>query len=125
GRVGIPEAGRDARDDLAPLPLSALRLREETAAALARVVLKRIGDILDLPRAPLAARFDAALLRQLDRALGREDEPLSPRLPVAPYVAEKSFPEPIAREEDVLASVERLAARLETALISPGEGAPR
>jgi len=125
GKVGITDASRDARDDLAPLPLSALRLPEETVAALARVGLKRIGDILDLPRAPLAARFDADLLRQLDRALGREDEPLSPRLPVAPYVAEKSFPEPIAREEDVLASVERLAARLETALISRGEGARR
>src|SRR5207253_2125110 len=83
---------------------------DDTPAALARLGLKRIGDILDLPRAPLAARFGADLLRQLDRALGREDEPLTPRLPVARYIAEKSFHEPIAREEDVLASVERLAA---------------
>ena len=88
-------------------------LPHETVAALARLGLQRIGDILDLPRAPLVARFGADLLRQLDRALGREDEPLTPRLPIAPYIAEKSFPEPIAREEDVLASVERLAARLE------------
>jgi hypothetical protein len=28
--------------------------------------LKRIGDILDLPRSPLAARFGADLLRQID-----------------------------------------------------------
>src|SRR5262249_15166412 len=55
----------------------------------------------------------------------REDEPLIPRLPVARYVAEKSFHEPIAREEDVLASVERLAARLKTALAARGEGARR
>ena len=53
------------------------------------------------------------LLRQLDRALGREHEPLNPRLPVAPYVAEQRFAEPIAREEDVLGIVERLAARLQ------------
>src|SRR5262249_35813537 len=112
GKVGITDASRDARDDLAPLPLSALRLPEETVAALARVGLKRLGALLDRPRAPPAARFDPALFRQPARALGRKDEPLSPRLPVAPYVAEKSFPEPIAREEDVLASVERLAARL-------------
>jgi protein ImuB len=84
-----------------------------------------VGDILDLPRAPLTARFGADLLRQLDRALGREREPLTPRLPVAPYVAEKSFHEPIAREEDVLASVERLAARLKTALAARGDGARR
>jgi len=119
------DANRGERERLAPLPLAALRLPHETVAALARVGLKRIGDILDLPRAPLAARFGADLLRQLDRALGREDEPLTPRLPVARYVAEKSFPEPIAREEDVLASVERLAARLKTALAARGEGARR
>jgi protein ImuB len=126
GNVPIMEdATRDARERLAPLPLAALRLPDETVAALARVGLKRIGDILDLPRSPLAARFGADLLRQLDRALGREDEPLTPRLPVAPYVAEKSFHEPIAREEDVLASVERLAARLKTVLAARGDGARR
>src|SRR4029453_8412301 len=54
-----------------------------------------------------------------------DEEPLTPRLPVAPYVAEKSFHEPIAREEDVLASVERLAARLKTALAARGAGARR
>ena len=121
----MEDATRDARERLALLPLAALRLPDEIVAALARVGLKRIGDILDLPRAPLAARFGADLLRQLDRALGREDEPLTPRLPVAPYVAEKSFHEPIAREEDVLASVEQLAARLKTTLTARGDGARR
>ncbi|MET0923006.1 MAG: DNA polymerase Y family protein, partial [Xanthobacteraceae bacterium] len=57
------DASRDARECLAPLPLAALRLSDETVAALARLGLKRIGDILDLPRAPLAARFGADLLR--------------------------------------------------------------
>ncbi len=115
----------EERELLAPLPLAALRLPADTVAALARLGLKRIGDILDLPRAPLAARFGTDLLRKLDRALGREDEPLSPLLPVAPYVAERNFHEPIAREEDVLATVERLAARLETALAARGDGARR
>jgi protein ImuB len=115
----------DVRALLAPLPLKALRLPDETVAALKRVGLKQIDDILDLPRAPLAARFGNDLLRQLDRALGREHEPLTPRLPVAPYVAERSFHEPIAREEDVLATVERLAARLKIALTARGDGARR
>ncbi len=44
---------------LSPLPLAALRLDGGTVAALARVGLKRIGDIIDLPRAPL----DRALRR--------------------------------------------------------------
>jgi protein ImuB len=125
GDATTADANHGERERLAPLPLAALRLPDETVAALARVGLKRIGNILDLPRSPPAARFGADLLRQLDRALGREDEPLTPRLPVARYVAERSFHEPIAREEDVLASVERLAARLKTALAARGEGARR
>jgi protein ImuB len=108
---------------LEPLPLAALRLPEETIGTLARVGLKYIADIIDLPRAPLAARFGANLLRQLDRALGREGEPLMPRRPIAPYIAERSFHEPIAREEDVLATVERLATRLAVQLTTRGEGA--
>ena len=115
----------DERKLLAPLPLAALRLDGGTVAALARVGLKRIGDIVELPRAPLTARFGAALLRQLDRALGQEHEPLTPRLPVAPYVAEQRFAEPIAREEDVLGSVARLAGRLQVALERRGDGARR
>jgi len=118
-------AAGDEQSFLAPLPLAALRLPGEIVSALARVGLKRIGDIIELPRAPLAARFGADLLRQLDRALGRESEPLVPRLPVAPYVAEHRFAEPIAREDDVLAVTERLAARLKTLLERRGEGARR
>jgi protein ImuB len=87
--------------------------------------LKRIGDIVDLPRAPLAARFGADLLQALDRALGREREPLTPRLPVPPYFAEQPFAEPIAREEDVLAVTARLAARLRGMLERRGQGARR
>jgi protein ImuB len=121
GTATMQASGEEQK--LAPLPLAALRLPAETVAGLARVGLKRIGDIIDLPRAPLAARFGTQLLRQLDRALGHEHEPLTPRLPVAPYVAEQRFAEPIAREEDVLAVLERLAGRLKSALERKGDGA--
>jgi protein ImuB len=114
--------GGEERGLLALLPLSALRLAPGTVAALARVGLKRVGDIVDLPRSPLTARFGGELLRQLDRALGLEHEPLNPRLPVAPYVAEQRFAEPIAREEAILT---RLAGRLQFALERRGDGARR
>jgi protein ImuB len=110
---------------LAPLPLAALRLPGELVALLARVGLKRIGDLIDLPRKPLAARFGADLLRQLDRALGSEREPLNPQLPVPTYFAEQPFAEPVAREEDVLAAALRLARRLAAMLERRGEGARR
>jgi protein ImuB len=122
-------AGRHANGDerklLTPLPLACLRLAPQTVASLARVGLKNVGDIIDLPRAPLTARFGGDVIRQLDRALALEDEPLTPRLPVAPYVAEQRFPEPIAREEDVLAVAERLAQQLKLALERRGDGARR
>jgi protein ImuB len=122
---GRAESASPESTMLAPLPMAALRLDADIVGALARVGLKRVGDILDLPRAPLAARFGADLLLKLDRALGRACEPLNPRLPVAPYAAEQRFAEPIAREEDVLAISERLARRLETMLERRGEGARR
>jgi len=115
----------EERSLLAPLPLSALRLPPATVASLARVGLKCIGDVIDLPRAPLTARFGSEVLRQLDRALGHEHEPLTPRLPVAPYVAEQRFADPIAREENVLAITGRLARRLQFALERRGDGARR
>ena len=68
---------------LAPLPMAALRLDVDTVSALDRVGLKRVGQILDAPRAPLAARFGRLLLGRLDRALGREEEAIGPRRPVA------------------------------------------
>lgn len=126
-RYGEPAsyACGEERSVLAPLPLSALRLPPTTVASLARVGLKRIGDIVDLPRAPLTARFGPDVLRQLDRALGHDREPLTPRLPVAPYVAEQRFPEPIGREEDVLAIIVRLARRMQSALERGGDGVRR
>jgi protein ImuB len=113
------------RAALASLPLKALRLPGETVAALHRVGFNCIGDLVGVPRAPLVARFNSGVLRQFDRALGHEREPLMPRLPVAPYVAEQRFPEPIAREEDVLATVARLARRLVLMLERRGEGLRR
>jgi protein ImuB len=72
---------------------------------------------------PLAARFGKALIRRLDQAVGREDEPITPRLPIPAAMAEQRFPEPIAREEDVLGTIEHLARQLDGVLERRGEGA--
>ena len=119
-RMVPPRAQRDA---LAPLPLAALRIEADIVAALAQAGLKRIADIMARPRAPLAARYGTALLRQLDRALGLEDEPIVPRLPLPSYVAERRFPDPIGRHDDVLATIAQLAQDLCAMLERRGEGA--
>ena len=116
-------ASGDERDTLSPLPLAALRLPSDTLEALSQVGLKRIADVLDRPRAPLAARFGADFVRRLDQALGIEDEPITPRLPLPVALTEQRFPEPIAHERDVLGTIERLAARLGHVLEQRGEGA--
>ncbi len=108
---------------LAPLPLAALRLPEEVTAALGRLGLKTIGSLLDKPRAPLAARFGPMLFRRLDQALGREREAISPRLPTPDLSAERRFAEPVARLEDIEATVRSLAASLAEGLERRGEGA--
>ena len=119
----LPEGAE--RQALAKLPLAALRIAPDMAAALARVGLKKIADIYELPRAPLAARFGRHLLDQLDRALGLLEEPVSPRLEVAPYIAERPFAEPVGREEDILRALSGLARQLAVMLERNGEGARR
>jgi len=117
----VPEGG--ARDLLAPLPLAALRLDAATVAAMDRVGLKRIGQILAAPRAPLAARFGTGLIRNLDRALGREEEAIGPRQPIPALIAERRFAEPIVSEDDIARTLASLAAALAASLEARGQGA--
>ena len=113
----------ELKETLQPLPLAALQLDAAKVDALARVGLKKIGDIMDRPRAPLAARFGAGLLQRLDRALGLDDEPITPRLPVAPYLSERNFLEPVMHEAFILQTIEHLATDLSRRMEERGEGA--
>ena len=54
--------------------VKALRLSPDTRATLRRLGFKRIGALIENPRAPFAARFPAELLRRLDQAFGRLPE---------------------------------------------------
>ena len=108
---------------LRPLPLAALRLEPYVLVGLARVGLTHVGHILEAPRAPLVRRFGSGLLRQLDRALGHEDEPLSPRLPLPLFTAERRLAEPIVFSEDVERLSEILAASLKAGMEQRGIGA--
>ena len=117
----VPPGG--AREALAPLPLAALRLAPEVVALLAQVGLKHIADLLQRPRATLAARFGTELILRLDQALGVDEESITPRQPLPRYVAEQRFAEPIALERDVLGTIQRLGDRLRARLEQHGEGA--
>lgn len=124
-RYGKPAvvANTVLREALLPLPLAALRLDADQVDALIRVGLKKIADIVDRPRAPLAARFGAILLRRFDQAFGAIEEPITPRLPLPPYIAERCFAEPVTQEASVLQTIEHLAGDLARRMEERGDGA--
>ncbi|MEM6374966.1 MAG: DNA polymerase Y family protein [Pseudomonadota bacterium] len=108
---------------VAPLPVSALRITEEEAASLNRLGLRRIGDLLGQPRAPLARRFGRGLILRLDQMTGAAPEPVSPQRAVPRFATRLSLPEPIGLREDLDAALARLVPRLCQLLEKEGQGA--
>lgn len=114
--------GQEA-EALAPLPVAALRLASDTCETLRRLGFKRVGALIDKPRAPFAARFEAELLRRLDQALGRAFEPLALIAPPPVYHSLRYLLEPIAAQDAIVAVATRLMKDLVHALVRDGVGA--
>jgi len=110
---------------LAPLPPAALRLETQTWAQIERLGLRRVGQIMELPRAPFGRRFGQAALTRLDQALGREKEALTFRRPPTPWFARLAFAEPISAPEDMARVTADVAAKLCARLESESHGARR
>mgnify|MGYP007000039603 len=72
---------------LGDLPLAALRLDGTICTAMAASGLRRIGDIIALPRAPLAARFGTIVTARLDAVFGHVNESFIPIAPPRPRLA--------------------------------------
>ena len=117
----IAPPGR-AHSLLAPLPVAALRLDPGQAEGLARVGLRRVGDLLGQPRAPLARRFGRGLVLRLDQAVGAAPEPVSPAAAPPRFATRLTLPEPIGLADDMLAALDRLVPRLCTLLRDKGRG---
>ena len=110
---------------IAPLPPAALRLETETWAQIERLGLRRIGQIMELPRAPFGRRFGQAALTRLDQALGREKEALTFRRPPTPWFARLAFAEPISAPEDMARVTADVAAKLCARLEAESHGGRR
>jgi protein ImuB len=108
---------------LEPMPLSALRLPEEQLRLLARLGLRRVGQLALAPRASLTRRLGRELLDRLDQALGRRASPLHVRLEVEPWQAVRRLLEPISHEDHILSVIKDLAADLQPRLDGEGKGA--
>ncbi len=110
---------------LAPLPVAGLRIEAATVGALGRLGLDRIGLLSGKPRAPLAGRFGAMLVRRLDQALGREAERFDPVAAPPVYRAVRRLAEPVVTLEAVALVVERLVADLAALLREAGKATRR
>lgn len=106
-REGVAQAG-DMFAALKALPVAALRLEPTVCIALQRLGLRRIADLTQAPRAPLARRFGPGLLLRLDQALGAQPEEITPLADPPHYAVRLTLPEPIGLVSDVMAGVERL-----------------
>ena len=116
----LPEG--QEKDALKPLPIKALRLGSETHEALHRLGFKRIGMLIDAPRAPFAARFEKELLTRLDQALGARPEVLHYITPPPIYDVRRSFLDPIFTQEIVVAIARKLMEGLIPSLERDGVG---
>ncbi len=122
---GVIAPAGHTRQMLAGLPLAALRIEAPAIEALARLGLRRVDDIAGLPRAALARRFGADVLRRLDQAFGVEPEPVNPAANPPHFAVRISFPDPIGLIGDVTAGLDRLLPPLCEKLRLAGRGARR
>ncbi|MGP3713447.1 Y-family DNA polymerase [Brucella sp. RRSP16] len=113
----------EADRQLPRLPLSALELTQAAETGLKRAGLKRIGDVMGLPRAALTARFGTDLATRLDRLARRERAPISPLRILPLRTAERRLSEPVTGMELVEHILQELAQALFAQLEPEGKGA--
>ena len=92
---------------------------------MASAGLRRIGDILGMPRAPLASRFGSVVTARLDAALGHVNESFTPIAPPRPLLSLQNFAEPLLAPEDIHAVIDQLAGEIAAILQQNGLAARR
>lgn len=122
GAVQRVEGGGEAQA-LARLPLACLRLAPEALSTASRFGLETVGDLLPLPRGPLARRLGLASVRRLDEALGRVAEPVIPIVPQETPVATRRMLEPIGTAKAIEQVVRDLLGDLVEEMRRRGVGA--
>lgn len=120
----IAPPGEDACA-IASLPVKALRLNADSVTLLNGLGLKTIGQLLDIPRASLRARFGKAITCRLDQALGEDGEALSPLMPEPVYAARAEFADPLTALEGLERTARHLIEDITSQLKDDGKGARR
>ncbi|MFM2106665.1 MAG: hypothetical protein RL338_1697 [Chloroflexota bacterium] len=121
--VAVPPGGEAGF--LAPLSAELLTPDRELRGRLARLGLRRIGALADLPRSSLVARFGEAGAILHARARGEEVEPFAPRLPAGRLSLPLPVEPPVAELEPLRFLVRRLAGALVDQLVARGAATSR
>ena len=121
-RLRIVERGSDA-DFLAPLSTALLSRNPETRARLDRFGLRHIGQVAQLPRSAVVARFGAEGEWLAARARGEETDPFHPRHAPERLVLALPIEPPVADTEALRFVLHRLAAAFGDQLAARGAAA--
>ena len=98
---------------LEELPVEVTGVEPQALQLLRGLGVRSIGELIGLPRDGVTLRFGAALLIELDRALGRIPEPRRFFVPPARFAARLELPAPVEQADGVLFATKRLLVQLE------------
>lgn len=107
---------------LHPLPVSSLRLDEETVVLLHKLGLRQVKDIINLPRTALRRRFSTTILQRLQQAIGEEEEHFIPVYPIETYQERLPCMEPIKTRTGIEIALQHLLTTLCSRLSKEGKG---
>jgi len=120
---GLARYGEAGCEDIASLPLAALNLSPRIIKKLRQVGVRRIGDLMRLPRAELTAGYGPEPLQKLDRALGQSPEILKFISAPPEWREAEHYAEPIFAPIQLQAAIHRLTAKLCVRLADAQAGA--
>lgn len=100
------------RGALEPLPIEALRLSRRVVDDLALVGVRRIGELLKLPRASLSPRYGGNVLLRIDQALGQAIEPMHALRKEPLLCVQRTFDGPSTHTESIELCCRRLLQEL-------------
>lgn len=116
-------SGDDPRTELAPLPVTALRIEPATVMTLGRLGVQTIGALLKLPRSGLASRLGKPLVKRIAQVLGETHEPLSIYRSEPEYVSTLALEYPTEDQSILIDRMERLIEEIAASLAASQRGA--
>jgi protein ImuB len=114
-RLTLCLPGREA-EEIAALPLSALRIDTVTVETARRLGIETIGALAAMPRAPLVRRFGSEIVARLDELSGSRAQPIDLVVPRSSPRAGRRFAEPIMTAEAIGGVLAELVGELTAAL---------